>query len=565
MRNRIHLVGDFTPYKFIKEKKTIFFDEYIYNFYNQEPNGKKKSFFFSYKELGNIDYYSQYVIKKHRIYKRELSSLLNKIHGKKYSSVYWGLILDKFLFLLLNNILIESNFLKKIYKKNKNLILEKVSFENSYLNTQDYLSARIFDNSQIYIRYIIAKNIGFKHFEKKKASSFLLNYLDVKNFKLNILQILIKNLVHLYVKLFNPTLIIESYLNKRQVFNNFFLSLGKVLCVPYKYFFNNDTSLPRKKKSSLRNQIKVNERDDFDRLFNKLIKDLLPLSYLENYEYYEKFNKKFKCLTKIGTAILINDDNFKFLSSYILEKKRKLFLLPHGGMLEFLRFASDQDIEKKYGTKLFRWSDRNPLRENILENLQPYKFNFIKKNLNILFYPTAMMLRHNYHFPLSQKNHPYANCYFGLYEGLSHDLKKKVKIKNFPTKISNLFMSRWKEKYKFNFFVKNKKNIFNQYKLIIINDYSTPLCQLIYTNTPFIIIDSEKKNLNSKILKKILRLKKINILFDDCKKASTFLNKHYNSLDKWWLKALKSKIYCDLKKDITPEMSKSQNLRKLLN
>ena len=116
---KTYLVGDFPSKKFLEKKNIIFFDEYLFNFYKKEIKNKRISYFFSFKDLENLEYSSKFVFNKIKIYKKQLSKTLNKIHNKKFSQKYWELILDKFLFLFLNNIYIEYNFLKKIYFKKK--------------------------------------------------------------------------------------------------------------------------------------------------------------------------------------------------------------------------------------------------------------------------------------------------------------------------------------------------------------------------------------------------------------------------------------------------------------
>ena len=66
----------------------------------------------------------------------------------------------------------------------------------------------------------------------------------------------------------------------------------------------------------------------------------------------------------------------------------------------------------------------------------------------------------------------------------------------------------WISKYNLDPFIESKKNLFRKFKIVVINDFSTPLCELIYTDTPFIIIDPEK-NLKKEIL---FQVKKLNQL-----------------------------------------------------
>ena len=228
------------------------------------------------------------------------------------------------------------------------------------------------------------------------------------------------------------------------------------------------------------------------------------------------------------------------------------------------KYSYDQIIESKYATRVFRWHDKYPLNQNQLSKLTPYKLENIKKNQQILFYPTSVSIKSNYKIPLLRKYHPYCNFFYDLYDNLKLDLKEKVKLKPFPHFTSKYLESNWKKIYNKNIFLKKNTLMFNNSKIVIIDDYSTPICELLHTGTPFLILDPEKKNLKPEILKKFKKLKKLNILFENPKKISNFLNKNYDKIDIWWPKVLKSGIYLDLKKNLIPGNNKKLNLKDAL-
>ena len=130
------------------------------NFIN---NGGKidKNYLFSIKSYSEIDHSSDFVFKRVSKYRTQLSQKLNVIHNKKYSNKYWGLILDQFLYLLINKIYIETKIFKKVSVKKKIIVNSEV-FKNNYLDTSDFIYSRIHDNGQAYTRYFIAKKLGFK-------------------------------------------------------------------------------------------------------------------------------------------------------------------------------------------------------------------------------------------------------------------------------------------------------------------------------------------------------------------------------------------------------------------
>ena len=538
--------------------QSVFLDEYLGKLYYKQNHKKNKNYFISIKYYSEIDYTSKYVLNKLDSYRTQLAKKLNILHSESCSIKYWGLILDQFLFLIINQIYIEQKILKKIFLKNKNLIVNKELFTNTYLDSQDFATSRINDNSQAFSRYIIAKDIGFKtrKFARRKIYKHKINSKNSSILKIY------RPLIRAYIKFFNPTVLVDCYLGALSTIKIFLMSFGKILPITQNQFFDNKPTACKKNEKQ-RNELQVKVNDKFDLIFNIFLKKFLPLSYLENYSYYQKFAKKFKSIKKIGTAVhLIYTDEFKFLSAEIIEKKGKLFALPHGGLLGQKKYDYDQIVENRYATKVFRWQDKLPLQHNQLNKLIPFKKENIKKNQQILFYPTRVMTKSNYKIPLFRKYHPYCNSFYDLYDRLNYNLKNNVKIKSFPHYSSKYFQSNWIKIYKKNLFINKNKNLFYNSKIFVIDDYSTPICELIHTETPFIIIDPEEKNLKQDILSMILELKKIDMLFESPIEASNFLNKNFDKIDLWWSTILKSKAYLELKNNLIPNNRKFQSFNK---
>lgn len=109
------------------------------------------------------------------------------------------------------------------------------------------------------------------------------------------------------------------------------MSFGKILIIPRKFLFDNkinDCSIDY----SLRNKIKVEEKDLFDQVFNNLLKNFLPKSFLENYSVI-KNSFLFCCnnISKLGTASLhYHNDNFNILLAEFKKKKKKFTFFSTG-------------------------------------------------------------------------------------------------------------------------------------------------------------------------------------------------------------------------------------------
>ena len=223
------------------------------------------------------------------------------------------------------------------------------------MTTHDYVASRVQDNSQAYVRYLISRELGFKSYtcyKKKNYTKFR------ENTKPSLIENFIRKFFQNYVKIIKPKLILDSYLTKKDKMKIFLLSYGKILCLPKKYLFN--FFCKKVKKKELRKKIFVIENDLCDKIFNIVIKDFLPSSFIENFKDINIFLERFENLDFLGTGTLhIYNDDFKILAAKIMEKKGKLIILPHGGFLGLLEFDYDDYVERKYASKLLGGQTKN--------------------------------------------------------------------------------------------------------------------------------------------------------------------------------------------------------------
>lgn len=535
----------------ISKKNIIFYDEYLYYLYPKNKKMKKKNFFFSLKNLSKTKYNTIKLHNKIDTYRKELSPKLNFIHKKKLKEKDWGLILDNFLFQIINPIIIETNNFKKILKKEKNILISEESLNNFYLSMIEFSNSYHSDNRYAYIRYLIAKNLGFEVIKRVKRKNKILkkNLLLKESFYLPIFR----NIVRFYIKIFKPNLFLNSYLGLKNTLILFFKNFGQFINIPSNYIF--DYNVPYTKKDlKIRKLIKVKERDFIDRIFNIIAGDVIPASYIENFKLYFSESKKLSNLPSLGSGgSIMYDDMFKFLSVKLLNQKKKVISLQHGFMGKEIkgRLIYDQIYQKKYSSKFLGWYDKEVTKETIFDRYKKYKIkNFEQKN--ILIYPSMFQDRPNYKNNLRAKYHPNLNSNYIFYDSLKQNIKRKVRIKPYPNNeaiISAFWFKRYRNK---DLFVKSKKNLFNIYKIIIINDVSTALCELMYIGAPFILLDTGVDHLQTKTRKKILNLKKINILFNNPIEAGKFVNNNFDNLEDWWKAASNSKIYLSLKKELLP-------------
>ena len=119
MSKNEYLITDILDNHYKIKKNFYFIDEYLSKFYKHNGGKIDKNYLFSIKSYSEIDHSSDFVFKRVSKYRTQLSQKLNVIHNKKYSNKYWGLILDQFLYLLINKIYIETKIFKKVSVKKK--------------------------------------------------------------------------------------------------------------------------------------------------------------------------------------------------------------------------------------------------------------------------------------------------------------------------------------------------------------------------------------------------------------------------------------------------------------
>ena len=137
-----HLLLENNIQGFKKNSKLIFFDEYSKKlFEDKEIKDFKIDFILTLNELKEFDLNSSIFKKKNQRYRKELSKIFNRIHKKNYDENYWGLILDRLLYLTINGIIFELNTLKKIIKNKNKIRIKKIIFEEIFIDSNHFVSS----------------------------------------------------------------------------------------------------------------------------------------------------------------------------------------------------------------------------------------------------------------------------------------------------------------------------------------------------------------------------------------------------------------------------------------
>ena len=134
----------------------------------------------------------------------------------------------------------------------------------------------------------------------------------------------------------------------------------------------------------------------------------------------------------------------------------------------------------------------------------------------------------------------FSNLSVKFFNHKNDDLFKKIWSKNFGKKIEILDSSN-----------SYKGDIFKDYDLVIIDDFSTAFYELMYYKKPFIILNSAPSvNFKKKFWSKIKELKKINLWFDNEKKLAVFLENNFENFILNWERTINSQPYIKLNKNL---------------
>jgi len=525
----------------------------------------------------------KFVEKKKKIYLRQITELLNATHKTNNTESYWLVIIDYWLSYFLFyikykiNTLSITNDVNPVYLKKNGIIFN---------TTEDLLKSLNYSRDlDSYVNNILLNknNSNNKFLKKINLSSVKKKIFYIKDFYYNFLFALIRKLISLYIFINKPIVIVEGYFGYKNSLKIFAMSFGKILIIPRKFLFDNkinDCSIDY----SLRNKIKVEEKDLFDQVFNNLLKNFLPKSFLENYSVI-KNSFLFYCnnISKSGTASLhYFNDNFSIFLAEFKKKKKKIYIFQHGAYYKLVKYNLREIIDKKY-SKTYYWNNQKGLGFNYLSRFKKIESKNLINNKKI-FYFLGYTPKEFDNVLIDQKYNTlnlYGTTAIKIFKNLNSELKSKYYFRFFKhstnvdisNNINKVVYSRIK-KYSISVDrnISSKKS-FNESRVVIMDNFSTAFYECIYIGIPVIVIaDINKFNFKSSFKKILFKLKNKGMIYDNAETVANFLNKNYNTLFKWWNDLYFSQLMKELKfflfkedknfcKKITFELKKKNPLK----
>tara|TARA_E500000178_G_scaffold355558_1_gene428638 strand:+ start:80 stop:1792 length:1713 start_codon:yes stop_codon:yes gene_type:complete len=548
-----HLITNFCKLKFKKNSHLIFENEYLKKLFNEkELKNYKCSSLETLDQVYNRKIDFIFCKRKAKRYLSEIFPTLNTLNNSKLKKDEWAILIEYFLLISIIYLKRRIETFKKI-KDKKNIFIEAYNHNFFFENCSIYKIKQLEDiEFNRYTNYLLAKKFQLKIVNYSNSKNFF--FFD-KNNKTSVFKKMIYFFYNSLTFFFKPIIIFDGYFGKKNALKVFFKSRFQILFANIDFLKLSKKKIFTKKNKYYRSRISLKIEDDFDVIYNEFVKNVLPSSYLENFAtYYQSNTEKYDKLSKIGTAIHIAaNDYFKFATLNLKKKNKKIFNLQHGGLFGNKVFAPENYVNTKFSDLNLYWNDKK--KKIGSPYFLDFNFKTSKFTNKILFFPCHQLFFEEIE-NVGNNNHIYLNQYLSLINQLNikkfsnlsvkffnhknDDLLKKIWIKNFGKKIEILDSSN-----------SYKGNIFKNYDLVIIDDFSTAFYELMYYKKPFIILNSAASiNFKKKFWLKLKELKKINLWFDNEKKLASFLENNFENFILNWEKTINSQPYIKLKKNL---------------
>lgn len=538
------LVVSLGKYQFKKFNKIYFLDTNLEYFFKDKIFLKKKNI---KPQINYIIRSINIIKKKNIIYKKFFFQFYKKNNIEISSSKEVEVLLSTFLYTLLSSIIYKTDkliYLKKKY--NNNFYIQDYKNNYSFNNLEEAQEAfsGLSDFNQL-ISVEIAKILKIKIINRKNKKSF-----HFKKSKKKINNIIIF-LLRLYIFIFKPNLFTNLGIGILNSFIIFLKTFGQTLIIPSKFFFYY-RQYERKMNFDLRKKIRVKDDDIYDKVFNKLIFNILPLSCLENYKYIKKEVLFLaRSIKNLGTSNELHfNDNFKILSSN-LKKKSKLISFQHGALYGLQKIMFHEQFEIKNSDMFIHYQNKKNLPVLSINALNK---RILNKQKNITMFSEYSMPNH-YRFQFTQNSACYGFPINTIPILFYKNLSKKIKI-NFLLRLFNepnvqFFRNKIKSLFKDINFDKNCNSLDSliETKIFIATYFSTSIYQALRMEIPIILIFNEKVyNFKKYFLDFLDKLKKNNILFNCPITAAKYINNNYNNFENLYSSTEKMKLISEFKK-----------------
>lgn len=505
-------------------KKELFFKKYNNHFKNRIKN-------YNYcRKITNEIFYTFY-------------KQLNKYHNTKFSSHYWKFITYTWLFLKVNLFYDYWKLVEAINSKKKYINIYKVSDE--LLQFEEYKN--ISTQTDYYNFWLLSKIIKFKKIKYVEKEYKFENKKILKH-NFGITKKIYQYILKFFLTFFHfKTFIYDLGIKKKYIFNlNIKLRQLPLFWVTPDYK-HEEIDIKKRKSFFYINKNKKN----FKSFFNSVMYNIIPKSYLENFENINLSLKSFwpKNINLILAQSIRKDDIFKIWAANMKQKNSKVFLFQHGGFYGMSKFHDGEELESDLSSKFFTWGWKSNNKK--ISSFIPLKFNTTKISQNvseekkdkIIF---CISIHTKYLSPIPgfypRNNFERITKLLSVKEVLS-GFKPSIRAKTTIRYNGKIFL---RNSYSFNksFFGNNISfdngskqlvNHLNKSRLVIHDNNSTGWLETIFYDIPTVIIlNKDIEKFRNKFSKNLNELKKNKIIHFNSSSLTKFVNNNYSNIEKWW-------------------------------
>ncbi len=519
-----------------------------------------------------------YIERKYEHLLKELAEELNIIHGVNLELISWRIIigpwLKEFVSILFDRFSVLSDAMEKLGFFDVSIFevikYEYLTADSSRLtdlvpedNWNEAIIARIlvfFQKRKKYNLHVIKRPSDVKKRDVDRGTSqnftfriktkFVELILKICMFLAKLLNADAPPSIMIYSTHFKHSLILKIIFRIRYFFSPF------PIYNPFTFFVESDIN-NEKRKDLFSNGV---SDDEFVRLCKELLKEYLPIVYLERFSEHRRFGERTnwpKNPKSIFTSTGYNtDDIFKIWAAFCVNGGSKLVVMQHGGLHGMTQYAGFEKHQIDIASSYLSWGWTKKGVSNIIGFGNP---NFLSRkptfrcNGKLLFIQNVAprYAYKPYEAPIGSQYEDVFALGEDFYIKLCNQIKEKFEVRVYPADYGWDQKQRWRKVSQNISFDRNTKGLDSICiaKGCIFNFLGTGFLQALDLNVPcFLLIKREHYRINEESLRYFENLERCNILHFDSTTLASHLNDCWSDLDRWWFNEVTQEvrsIFCD--------------------
>lgn len=474
-----------------------------------------------------------------------LSNSLGNIHGVTTDVRYWRIIIGPWLRFFIDSIFDRYELIRTA--------LESGKIGNASVPTYTLHDWTPSDFNEFYAQFrqdswnsiIFSECLKEQGFLYEIDNEFVLLSKKEQN-KLSLNKRLLNAFVGIYTAILpsalNKVVIIAAYLPKKKLVHlQMHLKQFPYLVSPKIYVES------RKRDQIIRAKLDLtNSKTNFDKLLDRLICELMPYSYLENFKKFRDIVKQkypsFPSVIFTANAYQA-DDGFKIWAASHVINDVPLVIGQHGGHygIGLLNQTEDHQVRIADVFASWGWTDQDKMNIVPLPAMKlPSKPIIYDAGGDILLV-TASYPRYFYcYFSVAVAGQflDYLDEQIRFYKCLNETFKKMIKIRTDLDIFGWEIHERFKEAGLGESIDTSKKKLFSRLKecRMCVSSYNaTVFLETLAANIPTIVFfDPNKYEIREETIEAMNSLRAVNILHDTPEAAAFFLNSLNKDIDAWW-------------------------------